>query len=227
LAHHHANFSRSKLPDQIGCSDPKTGERDRTAGKLTAPSREEVVIEWSSAKLCDVVNLFLGTILFFSPWLFSLSLGTLQQTDAIAGLLIAVLSIAALTAFAIWEEWLNLIAGLWLIASPWLLGFQDSNAMTFHVVIGAVVAALAAFEVSIARLASARLSSISHYSRDSTTHGIAPFGKRLGPARDLSQRRFPRKPTPASSSATPAGRRWPRSISRRRVGSGQHVPSEP
>ena len=108
------------------------------------------MIEWSSAKLCDVVNLFLGTILFFSPWLFSLSLGTLQQTDAIAGLLIAVLSIAALTAFAIWEEWLNLIAGLWLIASPWLLGFQDSNATTVHVVIGAVVAALAAFEAWIA-----------------------------------------------------------------------------
>ena len=107
------------------------------------------MVEWSSAKLCDVVNLFLGTILFFSPWLFSLSLGTPRQTDAIAGLLIAVLSIAALIAFAVWEEWLNLIAGLWLIASPWLLGFQDSDAMMFHVVIGAVVAALAAFEAWI------------------------------------------------------------------------------
>jgi hypothetical protein len=29
--------------------------------------------------------------------------------------LIAVLSVAALTTFAVWEEWLNLIAGLWLI----------------------------------------------------------------------------------------------------------------
>jgi SPW repeat len=108
------------------------------------------VVEWSSAKLCDVVNLFLGTILFFSPWLFSLSLGAPRQTDAIAGLLIAVLSIAALTAFAIWEEWLNLIAGLWLIASPWVLGFQDSDAMTVDVVIGTVVAALAAFEAWVA-----------------------------------------------------------------------------
>jgi SPW repeat len=121
------------------------------------------VVEWSSAKLCDVVNLFLGTILFFSPWLFSLSLGTPRQTDAIAGLLIAVLSIAALTAFAIWEEWLNLIAGLWLIASPWVLGFQDSDAMTVHVVIGAVVAALAAFEAWIARAGERAPKSVSHF----------------------------------------------------------------
>ena len=106
--------------------------------------------EWSNARFCDLVNLLLGTILSFSPWLFNLSIDTPRQTDAIAGLLIAVLAIAALTAFAVWQEWLNLIAGLGLIASPWLLGFQDSDAMTVHVVIGAVVAALAAFEAWIA-----------------------------------------------------------------------------
>jgi hypothetical protein len=78
--------------------------------------------EWSRSKLCDVVNFSLGTMLFFSPWLFSLSLGTPRQTMAIAGLLIAVLSIAALTAFAVWEEWLNVIVGLWLIASPLAVG---------------------------------------------------------------------------------------------------------
>ena len=103
--------------------------------------------DWSSAKLCDVANLILGMILFFSPWLFGLSSGAQWQTASIVGILIAVLSIAALAAFAVWEEWLNLVAGLWLIVSPWLLGFQESNAMTIDVLIGAVVAALAAFEV--------------------------------------------------------------------------------
>ena len=60
---------------------------------------------------------------------------------------IAVLSMAALAAFAVWEEWLSLIAALWLIGSPWLLGFQDSDAMMVQVVIGSIVVALAAFEV--------------------------------------------------------------------------------
>jgi hypothetical protein len=103
--------------------------------------------EWSTAKLCDVANLILGMILFFSPWLFDLSIGAQWQIASMIGGAIAVLSIAALAAFAIWEEWLNLAAGLALIVSPWVLGFQDSDAMTIDVLIGIVVAALAAFEV--------------------------------------------------------------------------------
>jgi hypothetical protein len=103
--------------------------------------------DWSSAKLCDVVNLLLSGVLFFSPWMFDLSTGAQWRTASIVGIIMAVLSIAALAAFAVWEEWLNLIAGLALIVSPWLLGFQDSDAMTIDVVIGVIVAASAAFEV--------------------------------------------------------------------------------
>ena len=102
--------------------------------------------DWSSVRLCDVANLLLSAVLFFSPWVFGLSTGAQWQTASTAGVIIAVLSIAALAAFAVWEEWLNLIAGLALIASPWLLGFQDSQAMTIDVAIGVSVAGLAAFE---------------------------------------------------------------------------------
>src|ERR1700691_5536973 len=103
--------------------------------------------DWSNVRLCDVVNLILSGVLFFSPWLFDLSAGAQWQTASIVGIVIAVLSIAALAAFAVWEEWFILIAALALIVSPWLLGFQNSDAMTIDVVIGGVVAALAAFEV--------------------------------------------------------------------------------
>jgi SPW repeat len=96
------------------------------------------------------VNLFLGMILFFSPWLFSLSTGAPRQMASIMGLLIAVLSIAALAAFAVWEEWLNLAAGLWLNVAPWLLGFEESNAMMVDVIIGIVVVVLATFEIWLA-----------------------------------------------------------------------------
>jgi hypothetical protein len=106
--------------------------------------------DWSRAKLCDVVNLFLGTILFFSPWLFSLSAGAPRQIASIIGLFIAVLSIAALAAFAVWEEWVNLIAGLCLIVAPWLLSFEDSKAAMVDVAIGIVVVVLATFEIWLA-----------------------------------------------------------------------------
>ncbi len=107
--------------------------------------------EWCNLRLCDVVNLSLAVVLFFSPWLFDLSGGAPWQTASIVGIIIAVLSIAALAAFAIWEEWLMLVAGLALIVAPWLLAFQDSQAMTVDVAIGVVVAVLAASEAWFAR----------------------------------------------------------------------------
>jgi hypothetical protein len=107
--------------------------------------------DWSSVRLCDVANLSLSVVLFFSPWLFDLSTGAQWQTASVVGIVIAVLSIAALAAFAVWEEWLNLAAGLTLIVSPWLLGFQDSQAMTIDVAIGGAVAALAAFGAYLCR----------------------------------------------------------------------------
>jgi hypothetical protein len=109
--------------------------------------------DWSSAKLGDVANLILGMILFFSPWLFGLSAGAQWQTASIIGIFIAVSSIAALAAFAVWEEWVNLGAGLMLIVSPWLLGFQDSSAMAIDAVIGAMVVLLAGIGVWLAAAA--------------------------------------------------------------------------
>jgi hypothetical protein len=112
-------------------------------------SMEGVMENWTNARLCDVANLILGAILFFSPWIFGFDAGKASENANIAGIVIAVIAIAALAAFAIWEEWLNLIVGLWTLVSPWLLGFQGTKAMTVTVVIGAAVAILAAIELWI------------------------------------------------------------------------------
>ena len=104
--------------------------------------------EWINAKLCDVANLVLGAILLFSPWIFGFESGPASTNAYINGIVIAVLAIAALTAFAVWEEWLNLIVGLWTLLSPWVLGFYG-HAMTVTAIIGAVVAILAAVELWI------------------------------------------------------------------------------
>jgi hypothetical protein len=110
---------------------------------------EGVMENWTNAKLCDVANLILGAILFFSPWIFGFDAGRASENAHIAGIVIAVLAIAALAAFATWEEWLNLIVGLWTMVSPWVLGFQGTRAMTVNVVIGIAVAVLAAIELWI------------------------------------------------------------------------------
>jgi hypothetical protein len=110
---------------------------------------EGVMDNWTNAKLCDVANLILGAVLFFSPWIFGFDAGRASENAHIAGIVIAVLAIAALAAFAVWEEWLNLIVGLWTMVSPWVLGFQGTRAMTVSVVIGIAVAVLAAIELWI------------------------------------------------------------------------------
>jgi hypothetical protein len=103
--------------------------------------------EWNNAKLCDLGNLILGVFLFFTPWIFHYPVGLESQNAMLTGIVIAVLSIAALAAFAVWEEWLNLIVGLWLIVSPWVLKFQGTRGMRADVIIGIVVAVLAEVEL--------------------------------------------------------------------------------
>ena len=104
--------------------------------------------DWTNARYCDVANLILGAFLFVSPWIFGFAGTTAAENANIVGVIIALLAIAAIAAFAIWEEWLNLIVGLWTLISPWVLGFQATTAaMTVSVIVGLLVAILAAVEI--------------------------------------------------------------------------------
>ena len=96
--------------------------------------------------LADAINLVLGAWLFFSPWIFGFAPDAAASWNAwISGIVIAGLAIAALVAFAQWEEWLNLIVGLWVAVSPWVVGFAgNATAMRDHVVVGVIVAVVAA-----------------------------------------------------------------------------------
>lgn len=104
-------------------------------------------MEWKNERTCDVLNLILGAFLLISPWIFAFDSGAQTQNAVICGIIIAVLSIAALSAFTEWEEWLNLIVGLWALVSPWVLGFVGTNAMAVHVIVGILVAVIAAVEL--------------------------------------------------------------------------------
>jgi hypothetical protein len=104
-------------------------------------------MEWKNERTCDVLNLLLGAFLFLSPWIFGFDSGMQTQNAVICGIIIAALSIAALSAFTEWEEWLNLIVGLWVFVSPWVLGFAGTTAATVHLIIGILVAAIAAIEL--------------------------------------------------------------------------------
>jgi SPW repeat len=58
--------------------------------------------------------------------------------------LVAAVALAALVRVMAWEEWANLVLGVWLVISPWMLGFSGLVAAMWNaVIVGAVVAVLA------------------------------------------------------------------------------------
>jgi hypothetical protein len=97
--------------------------------------------------VCDIYNLAIAALLIVSPWLFALTRETARADAWLTGIVIAVLSSAALVLFAEWEEWIVLACGAWIVASPWLLGFPHTLAMHLFIGIGVVVMYLAGLEL--------------------------------------------------------------------------------
>jgi len=102
---------------------------------------------WRRESVLDLYNLALAAVLFFSPWLFKLTNSTGKMDIWASGAAIAAISLVAIAAYANWEEWANFALGLWLVASPWLLGFAHTRAMHFSIGVGVVVAFMAALEL--------------------------------------------------------------------------------
>src|SRR5437879_2535061 len=97
----------------------------------------------------DWLNLALAALLFVSPWVLGFPAETAAAWTAwVTGIVIGILAVAAIVQFAEWEEWANLVLGLWLVVAPWIVGFTTViMARWTHVVLGILVAAIAASEV--------------------------------------------------------------------------------
>jgi hypothetical protein len=104
-------------------------------------------VRWRRETILDVYNLALGAFLFVAPWLFSYAYGSAKVDDWVSSAIVIASSLAALWAFAEWEEWIGLVVGLWLIASPWMLGFQHAKAMPVNVAVGLLIAFMSAIEL--------------------------------------------------------------------------------
>ncbi|GMQ75207.1 MAG: SPW repeat protein [Gammaproteobacteria bacterium] len=90
----------------------------------------------------DWLNLLLGAWLLLAPLT-----GVAGAVDGLAawnsyvsGLAVALFAIAALYRPQLWEEWLNLAIGIWLIIAPFTLGFTDQTAVTWNqIIVGLIV----------------------------------------------------------------------------------------
>jgi hypothetical protein len=103
--------------------------------------------KWRRESVLDIYNLLLAALLFIMPWFFTAASGTTVVDLRAAGVAIALLSLAAMFAYANWEEWGNLLIGTWLIVSPWILGFAHTRAMHYSIGIGLAVAFFSLLEL--------------------------------------------------------------------------------
>lgn len=93
----------------------------------------------------DLVNALLGVWVILSPWALGFQSTTVAMANAvIIGVALIAAALGAIFVPRAWEEWTEGILGLWLIVSPWALGFSTHrDAMLTAVITGVVIAALA------------------------------------------------------------------------------------
>ncbi len=109
----------------------------------------------------DAGKLVLALWLFVSPWMLNYSQVRLPVWNTFAvAIIVAVFSIAAMLKFTKWEEWINIVAGFWLIASPWLLGYtallgptRTLPATANHLAVGLAIVILSLWELNLSEQA--------------------------------------------------------------------------
>lgn len=77
----------------------------------------------------DTIALILGLWLMASPWILGYAGVSIAMWNAVLfGALIVLMAVMAIVNFHEWEEWADIIIGLWLVVSPWALGFAMAYA---------------------------------------------------------------------------------------------------
>jgi hypothetical protein len=95
----------------------------------------------------DWVGVILGVLIACTPWIAGHPANEPITWNAIViGALVVGLALLALVNLQTWEESLELICGLWLMASPFTFGY-GGDLRIWHLVLGAIVALLALFEL--------------------------------------------------------------------------------
>ncbi len=99
----------------------------------------------------DPVNALLGAWLALSPWAVGYATETTATYNAVAvGSLLIAAALGAMLAPKAWEEWTEVVLGLWLIAAPRLLGFYTVDLPTaVTATTGVVVVVLALWTLAI------------------------------------------------------------------------------
>ncbi len=98
--------------------------------------------------MLDAAGIGLGVLVALSPWLTGHSADSpVLRLTAAAGIIVLIISAVQLMIVNREQELLVLACGLWLIASPFVLGYAGTTLSLIHFVLGAAITALALLEL--------------------------------------------------------------------------------
>ena len=101
----------------------------------------------------DWLNLLIGIWLFISPWVIGFA-GTdyaASWNAWILGVGIVVFSAIAVSMPQAWEEVINILLGIWMVISSWVIGVTTRAAETNAVIVGLLVILFAAWAMAMNR----------------------------------------------------------------------------
>jgi hypothetical protein len=95
----------------------------------------------------DWIGLLLGIVIAATPWITgTVGNDPVTWNAVVVGAIVIGLALLQMVNLQIWEESLELLCGLWLMASPFTFAY-GGTLRTWHLVLGAVVALLALLEL--------------------------------------------------------------------------------
>jgi hypothetical protein len=103
----------------------------------------------SAKRWQDQLILLLGLWFFITPWVFGYPIPSLQAWTAfISGAVIALLAAFDLYKTYFWAVTVNLLVGIWVAVSPWVLGLAGNAELVGNsLIVGVAVAVLALWEM--------------------------------------------------------------------------------
>ena len=111
----------------------------------------------------DWLNLLLGIWLFISPWVigFAGAQAAAAWNAWILGVAIVVFSAIAVSMPQAWEEVINILLGIWMVVSSWVIGVASRAAETNAVIVGLLVILFAAWAMAMSRSAREHVTGVS------------------------------------------------------------------
>lgn len=91
----------------------------------------------------DWVNLSLGAWLFVSPWVLGFDMEAKAAWNSyLLGAAIVIFAAVAVYLPQVWEEAINVLLGIWVVVSPWVLDFSAQMAATTNALVVGVLVTL-------------------------------------------------------------------------------------